>query len=446
MILLFYDQDNKLLKGLLKRIPDRHSTAQDNGGRGQSRQRAVHPPPPPTTDALISLLESQASDSQGDGWIDSKQQHEEKEKEKEKDVTYRPPASPASPPPTTIPHFSIIYSSSLLFGETKSLQAQCEQRGLFTAVKNNWWVLGDQKPLPASSTAQTMTSPQAPPTAHLVLLEAEACAHFVKKRESSLNTAPVTHTTTVGGGVYQCARTLSFLKGLCLGYWLIDGPRWLRACLLEGQVADLARFEVALCRGAPPCAAPTRARLAPREVDSAQPDGHSRSKLFEHCTFLLKRPTANSSSSSSSSAAIVGLGSGDISFMLYSGGGAVHTFPRGADSACLCDACDRHNNSSPPSQSMSTSSVIVLNLLKDDLNKIVGAKRKKKDGAREGGGGSVIAKCYLCHKTVSSASISASSSLAPHLKSFPEVGLQWLLDSICTFDKKPLDNYTFAEK
>lgn len=297
----------------------------------------------------------------------------------------------ASPP--AVPHFNIICSSSIL-RSCSVLQEECVKQGLLTIARGEWGAT----PALSSSSSESTT--------HLVLVEAEKCTQTAAKNPSAC---------PVQAPIYQCKRTISFLKGMCKGYWILSGLQWLKACLDEGKVADLSRFEVSRCLGAPLTAAPTRARLSARH-----PRDPARSLFLDNCTFLLKNTDTPAGGQQSLH---TGLDARDVAFMIHYCGGEARSFPKRAKRACLCSSCHRYS-----SDGAITSPVIVINL------RPVNARQGRKRAEAPASPDRVL--CHLCLKEQSS-----GTSTSPFL----EVDLLWLVDTVCSFEKRPFDSYYVQE-
>jgi hypothetical protein len=365
------------------------------------------------------------------GWLDSKQQQQPPDAPAETHAlslitdehenTSKCVASASASAPPSIPHFSIICSSTVQ-AQSLLLLSKCEKLGLFSATRGSWEVIGDvvgtssssstSSPTAAASMMSECVPVPAEITAHIVLLNSEKCTQSAKMSATSIS----------NGAIYQCRRTKTFLKGICMGYWIIDGPRWLRACVTEGKVVALSKFEVSMCEGGSLSAAPSRARLAPRNMLDPR-----RSMLFDQCTFLLKNLESSSRQLHAGS-----LRRQDVLFMIHYCGGKSCAFPENAESSYLCDSCHFHQPDT--TDNYIENSIMVINFKPGASESAVGKKRKHDttglvSTSAHGGGG----RCCVCCK--------AAAGSPCRLLPFPEVGFTWLLDSISSYEKKPFDDY-----
>ena len=319
----------------------------------------------------------------------------------------------------SIPHFSVVCSSGIS-NEVKMLLTHCEKQGLFTISRTEWLAIHNDITLPTECDKpispgsdddhpQVISSPSVIPVKKVVcvvLVEAELCNQQVEQ------------TNTLVPPVRQCKRTLSFLKGICMGYWIVDALRWLRACCDTGFAVDLEEYEVSRCIGAPLSAAPRRARMSPRHMQ-----GPLRSNLFAKYSFLFKNEFVAKKPRTGASIKYT-LDLRDISFMAYFCGGTILSLPSDVRRFCLCVACQKENR---PSNS-NAENAIVLNF-KPATYGYVGRKRKSPEEE------SILdksnPKCYLCCK----------ESNSSETTTLPEVDLNWLLDSISSYEVKPIGNY-----
>lgn len=270
-----------------------------------------------------------------------------------------------------------------------------------------------------SQQTQDKALPSSVITTHLLLVEAETC-------HQPLTSSGVVRTSAV---ISQCPRTMSFMRALCLGHWVIDAPRWLKACLREGRNVDLTQFEVSRSVGAPLTFAPARARTSPRLQTDPM-----RSVLLDQCTILLKnfRATSkvNHKSGQSPRKRNVTIGIKDVSFFIHYGGGEVLDYPEEASGVCICESCKQLNHS------LASNEILVLH--SGQVGKVAGKKRKQSHvntAESDHVMTSSLVQCLNCHTNVVK---------SPQSQTIPEVTLAWLVDSICSFEKQPIDKYLMS--
>lgn len=311
--------------------------------------------------------------------------------------------------PSKVPHFAITCSTSVRCQIT-AMQDECEKLNIFTSHQGEWLKENEVEAMKADSAAISFScgikSPGAATScvsAHLLFVDAEKCNQVGSLCSDSV---PI---------VCQCARTWSFMKALCMGYWIIDAPRWLKACLREGEVADLTKFEVSRALGAPLNAAPTRARLSPRQVDNP-----FKSVLFDKCIFLLRNfDDENEVKRSGYYHRFAGKTEKDnVVFLVYFGGGFSIDYPQGDTEITLCENCRLLRTS------LYKNSVAIINF-NPSRNTVSGSKRKATS--------SKYMRCFICENNV-------TMPVDNHFR-IPEISLHWLLDSVSSFEKKPFDRY-----
>lgn len=405
-------QEHNMLNRLLEMLPDKRK------GK-ESLQIGTHRPPEKTHDAAskrdISIDVSHEDRIEANAALHD-DSHSKGTQLSQSDLRRQVELTPDV---ARVPHFSITYSASV-HCRTFSLQDECERQGIFSSHKGSWISSDALKAsiLDASPSSQPSPSSGVPSpaalckiSAQLLFVEAETCNQPLKQLS---NSDPI---------ICQCARTVSYMKALCMGYWIIDGPRWLRACIREGQVADLEKYEVSTSSGAPLNAAPTRARMSPRHEKNPL-----RSVLFSKYTFLLKNYDSHNKLQRNHTPGRVG--KSEAMFLIHFGGGEFVDFPPAEPGVDMyfCKLCQETKFSQ-------LQAIINFNPGKQQVS--VGNKRKLDEGAYRRG----LLQCALCHKQKYSQAQSDKQSL----DKIPEITLHWLLDSVSSFEIKPFNSYLVKE-